>query len=87
MDHTVDAHLTLALCGFFGEDVPLERFLVGNQAAACHLEALLGAGVGFNLWHLITSCRYSLPAPRKDGNFLSHVGNAGKAQVFFGRRR
>ncbi len=87
MHHPVEAEIALALFGLFGEDVSFERFLVGDQAAACDPEALLGAGVGFYLWHVITCYRYSLLAPRTVGNFLSHVGNTGKEMNFFGRQR
>ena len=42
-DHTVEAHVTLTLGGFFGEDVSFESFLESDLTATGNLEALLGA--------------------------------------------
>lgn len=74
-DHAVNAHVTLALRGFFGEDVSFESFLESDFTGAGNLEALLGAGVGFYLWHYITVFSYSLLALRTAGDLWSHVGN------------
>ena len=74
-DHTVEAHVTLTLGGFFGEDVSFESFLESDLTATGDLEALLGAGVGFNLWHYITVLSYSLLALRTAGDLWSLVGN------------
>jgi hypothetical protein len=43
-----------------------------------NFKALLGAAVGFNLWHYITYCSYSLLAVQTDVHFLSRVGNVPK---------
>jgi hypothetical protein len=32
--------------------VTAERFLVGDLARAGHFKPFLGAGIGFNLWHI-----------------------------------
>lgn len=80
---TVFTHSTLAFFGLFGEDVTFESFLVSDLTATGNFEALLGAAVGFNLWHYITFFSYSLLAPQNDGNFLSRVGNVWKKSFSF----
>jgi len=74
-DHTIEAHITLTLGCFFGEDVSFESFLESDLTATGDLEALLGAGVGFYLWHYITVFSYSLLALRTAGDLWSLVGN------------
>ncbi len=85
--HTVFTHGTFALLCFFGEDVTFESFLVRDLTGAGNFEALLGAAVGFNLWHYITVCSYSLLAPQTDGDFLSLVGNVWKKNCTFSGRK
>jgi hypothetical protein len=53
VDRTVDPEGSFAFFAFLGKNVSLERFLVGNLPCTGHLEPFLGAGVGFNLWHLL----------------------------------
>ena len=50
----VHTHTTLALGRLFGEDVTSESFLMGDLTGTGNFKALLGAAVGFNLWHYIT---------------------------------
>jgi hypothetical protein len=50
-NHTIDAHFTLTLGRFFGEDVALKRFLERDLTRTGYFEPLFGAAVGFNLWH------------------------------------
>ena len=86
-DHPILAHGTLALGGFFGEDVTFESFLESDLTGTGNFKALLGAAVGFNLWHYITVCSYSLLAPQTDGDFLSLVGNVWKKNCTFSGRK
>ena len=51
--HSVLTQSTLTLGRFFGENVAFERFLESDFTATGHFKALLGAAVGFNLWHSI----------------------------------
>ena len=44
---------TFALFRFFGQNVTLERFLVCDLSGTRHFKALLGTGIGFNLWHFL----------------------------------
>ena len=73
--HAVLTHIAFAFGGFLGQDVSFESFLKGDLTGTGDFKALLGAAVGFNLWHYITCYRYSLLAPRNDGDFLGLVGN------------
>ena len=73
--YSVLAHITFALGGFFCEDVTFESFLEGDLTRTGDLKALLGAAIGFNLWHFITYYRYSLLASQNYGNLLGLVGN------------
>ncbi len=50
----INTHVTLALGRFFGENVTFESFLESDFTRTGNFEALLGAAVGFNLWHYIT---------------------------------
>ena len=61
-DGCIHSHTTLAFGGFFGQDVTSESFLVGDLTGSGNFKALLGAAVGFNLWHYITVLSYSLLA-------------------------
>ncbi len=85
--HPIFTHGTLAFFGLFGEDVTFESFLVSDLTGTGNFEALLGAAVGFNLWHYITFFSYSLLAPQNDGNFLSLVGNVWKKSFSFSGRK
>jgi hypothetical protein len=40
--------------------VAFERFLISNFTRSGYFEALLGAGVGFNLWHFTIFYFYTL---------------------------
>ncbi len=75
-DHPILAHGTLALGGFFGEDVTFESFLESDLTGTGNFKALLGAAVGFNLWHCITVFEL-LPAgvPTPAELLWGHVGN------------
>jgi hypothetical protein len=43
--------ITLSLRFLFGQNVTFERVLSFNFSRSGELEALLGAGYGFHLWH------------------------------------
>ncbi len=85
--HPIFTHGTLAFFGLFGEDVTFESLLVSDLTGTGNFEALLGAAVGFNLWHYITFFSYSLLAPQTVGNFLSLVGNVWKKSFSFSGRK
>lgn len=72
---TINAHITLTLVGFFGQNVTFESFLESDFTRTGNFKALFCATVGFNLWHCITFFSYSLLALRTDGDLWSHVGN------------
>jgi hypothetical protein len=40
--------------------VAFERFLISNFTRSGYFKALLGAGVGFNLWHYLNILFYTL---------------------------
>ena len=82
-NHAVFTHSTLALGRFFCKNVTFESFLKSNFTCTGNFKALLGAAVGFNLWHCITYCSYSLLASQTDANFLSPVGNVTKMNFSF----
>ena len=82
-DHSVLTHIAFAFSAFLGENVTFESFLKCDLTGTGNFEALLGTAVGLNLWHYITYYRYSLLAPRNDGNFLSLVGNVRKENCSF----
>ena len=85
--HAILTHITFALGAFLGEDVTFKGFLESDLTGTGNFKALLGAAVGFNFWHYITYYRYSLLAPRNDGDFLGLVGNVRKKNALFGRQR
>ena len=64
-----------------------KSFLESDLTGTGNFKALLGAAVGFNLWHYITVFSYSLLAPQTDGNFLSLVGNVWKKSFSFSGRK
>lgn len=53
-NHTILTHITLAFFRFFGQDVTFKSFLKHDLTGTGNFKALLGAAVGFNLWHYIT---------------------------------
>lgn len=52
-DQSFLTQVAFALGTLFCKDVPFERFLINNFTGAGYFKALLGAGVGLNLWHFI----------------------------------
>ena len=75
-NNAVFTHSTLALGRFFCKDVTFESFLESNFTRTGNFKALFCAAVGFNLWHVIKNCHYSLLASQTDGNLWSRVGNS-----------
>ncbi len=72
--HTVFTKTAFAFCRFFCENVAFVRFLESNFSGTGYFETLLGARVGFNLWHYNKFDFYTLLASQTDGNLWSLVG-------------
>ncbi len=51
--NAVNAQITFSLFGFFGQNVTLKTFLVGDFAGARYFKTLFGTGICFNLWHVV----------------------------------
>jgi hypothetical protein len=47
------SEIALLLGFFFSKNVALVSMLSFNFSCAGHLESLLGAGIGFHLWHCL----------------------------------
>ncbi len=53
--YTIFTQTAFTFSCFFGKNVTFESFLIGNFTGSGNFKALLGAAVGFNLWHYITN--------------------------------